>query len=305
MAKQNGIKTNGRLDTAMLEKAFKVTQGRKFNLSDFQTDNLLDTQLQKSMAPALLDAELDRLRVLQEKLYAQDRWSLLLIFQAMDAAGKDSTIKHVMSGVNPQGCHVASFKQPTSNELDHNYMWRTNRQMPARGKIGIFNRSYYEEVLVVRVHPEILTYQKLPDALVTPKIWQERLTDIASFERYWARNGTVVRKFFLNVSKDEQKERFLKRLDDPRKHWKFSSKDVEERQYWDDYQRAYEAAIKATASRHAPWYVIPADRKWFMRLVVMAVIIETLESLDLHYPEVATAEESQFAAMRQRLMEGA
>ena len=223
---------------------------------------------------------------LQEKLYAQDRWALLLIFQAMDAAGKDSTIKHVMSGVNPQGCQVYSFKAPSDEELDHDFMWRTTCRLPERGRIGIFNRSYYEEVLVVRVHPELLARQRLPAKLMTRDIWRERYEDINAFERYLTRNGVVVRKFFLHVSREEQRQRFLERLDEPEKNWKFSLTDVRERRHWDEYMAAYEDVIRHTSSPHAPWYVVPADHKWFTRLVVVSAILDALSSLDLAFPSV-------------------
>jgi PPK2 family polyphosphate:nucleotide phosphotransferase len=219
-------------------------------------------------------------------LYAQDRWSLLLIFQAMDAAGKDGAIKHVMSGVNPQGCQVYSFKVPSEQELQHDFLWRTTRNLPERGHIGIFNRSYYEEVLVVRVHPEVMKNEKLPESLIKKNTWDDRFEDIRCFERHLARSGTVIRKFFLHVSKKEQKKRFLARLDEPEKNWKFSPGDIHERRYWDDYQEAYEDMIRNTATKHAPWYVVPADNKWFTRLVISSVIVDTLESLDLAYPKV-------------------
>jgi PPK2 family polyphosphate:nucleotide phosphotransferase len=231
-------------------------------------------------------------------LYAQDRWSLLLVFQAMDAAGKDSTIKHVMSGINPQGCQVFSFKQPSSEDLDHDFMWRYVRHLPERGRIGIFNRSYYEEVLVVRVHPEILKAQKLPPPLVGKGIWDERLADIARFEDYATRQGTKILKFFLHVSHKEQKKRFLKRLDEPEKSWKFSSADVKERRYWDDYMHAFEEAIGATASKHAPWFVVPADNRWFTRLVVAAAIVHAMENLGLTYPKIDAAKKKELAAAR-------
>jgi PPK2 family polyphosphate:nucleotide phosphotransferase len=231
-------------------------------------------------------------------LYAQDRWSLLLVFQAMDAAGKDGTIKHVMSGVNPQGCQVYSFKQPSSEELDHDFMWRYVRYLPERGRIGIFNRSYYEEVLVVRVHPEILERQKLPPRLVGKGIWDERLADIARFEDYATRQGTKILKFFLNVSRKEQKKRFMARLDEPEKNWKFSPSDVRERKFWDDYKHAFEEAIAATASKHAPWYVVPADNKWFTRLIVAAATVEAVADLGLTYPKVDAAKKKELAAAR-------
>lgn len=234
-------------------------------------------------------------------LYAQDRWSLLLIFQAMDAAGKDGTIKHVMSGVNPEGCQVHSFKAPSARELQHDFLWRTTWDLPERGHIGIFNRSYYEEVLVVRVHPTVLESQLVPPSLITKDIWKERFEDIHSFERHMARNGTVIRKFFLHLSKKEQKQRFLARLDEPEKHWKFSEADIHERKYWDDYQQAYEEMICHTASKHAPWYVVPADNKWFTHLVVAAAIVETLEELDLSYPKVDAAKLKEIQAARKLL----
>ena len=234
----------------------------------------------------------------QDMLYAQDRWSLLLVFQAMDAAGKDGTIKHVMSGVNPQGCQVSSFKQPSSEELDHDFMWRYVRYLPERGRIGIFNRSYYEEVLVVRVHPEILKRQKLPPPLVGKRIWDERLADIAHFEDYATRQGTKILKFFLHVSRKEQKKRFMDRLDEPEKSWKFSASDVKEREFWNDYMHAFEEAIRATASKDAPWFVVPADNKWFSRLLVAAAIVEAMASLDLAYPKIDAAKKKELAAVR-------
>jgi PPK2 family polyphosphate:nucleotide phosphotransferase len=238
---------------------------------------------------------------LQDKLYAQDCWAVLLIFQAMDAAGKDGTIKHVMSGVNPEGCQVYSFKTPSSTELQHDFLWRTTLRLPERGHIGIFNRSYYEEVLVVRVHPKLLEGEKLPPSLVTKDLWEERFDDIRSFERHMARNGTVIRKFFLHVSKKEQKRRFLARLEEPRKNWKFSASDIQEREYWDDYQKAYEDMIRNTATQHAPWYVVPADNKWFTHLVVSAAIVETLEELGVSYPKVDTAKRKELQAARKTL----
>jgi PPK2 family polyphosphate:nucleotide phosphotransferase len=235
-------------------------------------------------------------------LYAQDRWSLLLIFQAMDAAGKDGAIKHVMSGINPQGCQVVSFKSPSSEDLDHDYLWRCVRQLPERGRIGIFNRSYYEEVLVVKVHPQLLEGQKLPRELVGKHVWSERYQDIRNFERYLSRNGTVVRKFFLNVSRGEQKRRFMERLDDPEKNWKFSASDVRERGHWDDYMDAYEEMIRETATEYAPWYVVPANNKWYTRIIVAAAVIEALASLDLRYPKVGKDKLRELAAARKILM---
>jgi PPK2 family polyphosphate:nucleotide phosphotransferase len=241
---------------------------------------------------------------LQDMLYAQDRWAVLLIFQAMDAAGKDSAVKHVMSGVNPQGCQVFSFKAPSEEDLDHDFMWRCVRRLPERGRIGIFNRSYYEETLIVRVHREFLERQKLPPELVTKDIWQERFQDIRHFERYLTRNGVVIRKFFLHVSKKEQKKRFLERIEEPEKNWKFSASDIEERQYWDDYMGAYEDTIRNSATKHAPWYVVPADNKWFTRVVVAAAVIEALSSLNLHYPEVSKEKLKELGAAKKALLTG-
>lgn len=268
-----------------LVRRYRVTDGSAFALKDIDpraTPGLDD----KDQAAALLQESVARMRDLQERLYAQNRWSLLLIFQAMDAAGKDSTIEHVMSGVNPQGCHVSSFKQPSTEELDHDFLWRVTKQLPERGRIGIFNRSYYEEVLVVRVHPNILANQHLPDELMSKKIWNERFEDINGFERYLARQGTVVRKFFLHVSKNEQRRRFLDRLEEPEKNWKFSLADVHEREHWGDYRKAYEDMIRHTASPHAPWFVVPADHKWFTRMVVGAAIVDALESIRPSFPKV-------------------
>jgi PPK2 family polyphosphate:nucleotide phosphotransferase len=256
----------------------------------------------KEEAKERLEKGSERMRELQERLYAQDRWSVLLIFQAMDAAGKDSTIEHVMSGVNPQGCQVYSFKAPSNEELDHDFLWRCTNRLPERGRIGVFNRSYYEEVLVVRVHPHFLAAEKLPTALVTDDIWQERFQDIRAFERYLSRQGTLIRKFFLHVSRDEQKERFLSRLDEPEKNWKFSARDVEERAHWQAYQDAYEDMIQHTSTEESPWYVIPADNKWYMRMVVADLIVEALESLDLQFPEVGEAQKSELAQARALLL---
>ncbi len=238
---------------------------------------------------------------LQDKLYAQDRWAVLLIFQAMDAAGKDGAIKHVMSGINPQGCQVFSFKAPTSEDLDHDFMWRCMKRLPERGRIGIFNRSYYEETLVVRVHKEILNKQKLPEKLITKHIWDERFQDIRNFEKYLTRNGILVRKFFLNVSKEEQKKRFLERIDNSDKNWKFSSADAQERGYWDDYMKAYEDMIRNTATKDSPWYVVPADNKWFTRLVVAAAVIDSLAGLNLKYPEVGEEKLKELAEAKKAL----
>ena len=263
---------------------FRFDGSGKFQLKSYKTDE--KGGLDKEKAEKILEANRKRLNDFQEKLYAQDRWSLLLIFQGMDAAGKDSAIKSVFDGVNPQGCEVTSFKQPSTLDLDHDFMWRSAIALPRRGRIGIFNRSYYEECLVVRVHPEILAKQKIPPRLVTRNIWRERFEDISAFERYLARNGTVILKFFLNVSLDEQRERFLSRIDDPAKNWKFSSADLTERALWPKYMEAFEDAINATATHHAPWYVIPADRKWAMRAAVADIVTTTLTSMDLAYPSL-------------------
>ncbi len=282
---------------------FKVTDGKGFRLKGCDPgDTLKFDSEDKPRAKEALQLGVDVLAEMQDRLYAQDRWSVLLIFQAMDAAGKDGAIKHVMSGVNPQGCQVFSFKAPSPEELDHDFMWRCAKRLPERGRIGIFNRSYYEDVLVVRVHPELLLGQKLPPELVTKDIWDERHKDIRRFEKYLSRNGTVVRKFFLNVSKGEQKKRFMERLDDAEKHWKFSAADVRERRHWDAYMEAYEDAIRATASDEAPWYVVPADNKWFTRLVVAAALIDTLGSLGLEYPAVGPEKKQELEAARAELM---
>ena len=278
---------------------FRVTKGKGFQLKDFDPGDTRGLKLEKEEAAELLQRGTEWLAMEQDILYAQNRWSVLLVFQAMDAAGKDGTIKHVLSGVNPQGCQVSSFKQPSSEDLDHDFMWRYFKNLPERGRIGIFNRSYYEEALVVRVHEEILQQQQLPPSLVGKRIWDERLADIAHFEDYLARQGTVVLKFFLNVSRKEQKKRFMERLDKPEKNWKFSASDVRERKFWDDYMHAFEEAIKATASEHAPWYVVPADNKWFTRLVVAAAIVQAVEKLDLAYPTVGKDKKDELAAALQ------
>lgn len=284
---------------------YRVTSGEKFRLKDVDPGDTLDFDSDdKDRAKEALASGVELLAELQDKLYAQDRWGVLLIFQAMDAAGKDGAIKHVMSGINPQGCQVFSFKAPTSDDLDHDYMWRCQRCLPERGRIGIFNRSYYEETLVVRVHPEYLARQKLPAELVTKDIWQERFQDIRSFERYLSRNGILVRKFFLHVSKKEQKRRFLARLENPEKNWKFSAADLSERGFWEDYQKAYEDMIQNTATKNAPWYVVPADNKWFTRVVVAAAVIEALASLDLTYPEVTKDQLKELAAAKAKLLKG-
>lgn len=273
-------------DLEKLLENYRVDSGDGFKLQDFDPSSTDGMEEGKERAQELLLRGVDWLSDLQDKLYAQDKYALLCVFQAMDAAGKDGTIKHVMSGVNPQGCQVYSFKQPSSEDLDHDFMWRYMKCLPERGRIGIFNRSYYEEVLVVRVHDELLQKEKIPERLITKKIWDERLQDIKAFERYLSRNGVVVLKFYLNLSKQEQKKRFLARIDVPEKNWKFSSADVEERGYWKDYAKAYQEAIAGTASKEAPWYIVPADNKWFTRLVVIAAIVKTLENLDLRYPQL-------------------
>jgi PPK2 family polyphosphate:nucleotide phosphotransferase len=286
-----------------LSEPYRIDQGKNFRLRDFDPG---DTGGLKSKARAQeqLAGGTELLSHLQEKLYAQDRWAVLLIFQALDAAGKDGAIKHVMSGVNPQGCEVTSFKAPSNEELDHDYLWRTHKHMPDRGRIGIFNRSYYEEVLVVRVHPELLKNQKLPKHLVTKNIWKERYADINAFERYLARNGVLLRKFFLHVSKKEQKARFLERLEDSRKNWKFSMADVKERSFWKDYQNAYEEMIQNTASEEAPWYVVPADNKWFTRVVVAGAIVDALWKLGLAFPDVEKSKRKELDAVRESLLHG-
>ena len=272
---------------------FRITKGKGFRLKDFDPADTCGLNLSKDAAAELLTQGTEWLAEEQQTLYAQDRWSLLLVFQAMDAAGKDGTIKHVMSGVNPQGCQVFSFKQPSPEDLDHDFLWRYVKRLPERGRIGIFNRSYYEEVLVVRVHPEILKKQNFPPVSVGKRIWDERLADIAHFEDYLIRQGTIVLKFFLHVSRKEQKKRFMERLDRPEKHWKFSAADIRERRFWDDYMFAFEEAIRATASKHAPWYVVPADNKWFTRLVVAAAIVDAVENLDLSYPRIDAAKKKE------------
>ena len=284
-----------------LAKAYRVESGKHFQLKDYDPADTGHWRT-KEHADETLQQGIVRTAALQDMLYAQDRWALLLIFQAMDAAGKDGIIKHVMSGVNPQGCQVYSFKAPSDLELQHDFLWRTTRCLPERGHIGIFNRSYYEEVLVVRVHPEILSSQKTPPSLCGKNLWEERFEDIRCFERHMARSGTVIRKFFLHVSKKEQKKRFLARLDEPGKNWKFSASDIKERQFWDDYQDAYEDMIRNTASENAPWYVVPADNKWFTRMVVSSVIVETLESLDLAYPKVDEQKRRDLEAAKKQLM---
>jgi PPK2 family polyphosphate:nucleotide phosphotransferase len=283
-----------------LTKPYEAAGGKTFRLKDFDA---ADTGHFKSKEGAddLLREGVEALSESQGKLYAQDQWAVLLIFQAMDAAGKDSTIKHVMSGLNPQGCDVHSFKAPSTEELDHDYLWRCTRALPSRGRIGIFNRSYYEETLVVRVHPEALKSQKIPAKLFTKHLWKHRFEDIRHFEQYLARNGVVIRKFFLNVSKEEQRKRFLGRLDEKEKNWKFSPADLAERACWDKYMRAYEEMIRHTSTPDCPWYVVPADHKWFTRLVVAAVVNETLDSLNLHFPKVDPTKQKELAEARKAL----
>jgi PPK2 family polyphosphate:nucleotide phosphotransferase len=286
-----------------LANQFRVTDGDDFRLRDVDPADTLDFGAEdKPRAKEALANGITALAELQDMLYAQDRWALLLIFQAIDAAGKDGTIKHVMSGVNPQGCQVVSFKSPSAEDLEHDYLWRCMKNVPERGRIGIFNRSYYEETLAVRVHPQFLAAQKLPAELVTKSIWKDRFQDIRSFERYLSRNGIVIRKFFLHLSKGEQKRRFLSRLEEPDKNWKFSANDAKERDFWDDYQDAYEDTIRNTASKDAPWYVVPADNKWFTRVVVAAAVVETLGSLDLHYPKVDKAKVKELARVKESLL---
>jgi len=279
---------------------FRHDGSGEFHLKSHKTDE--KGGLDKEKATKIIEANRERLNDFQEKLYAQDRWSLLLIFQGMDAAGKDSAIKSVFEGVNPQGCEVWSFKQPSTRELDHDFMWRSMIALPERGRIGIFNRSYYEECLVVRVHPEILAKQKIPQRLVTRDIWNERFEDISAMERYLARNGTVILKFFLNVSKEEQRERFLERLEEPAKNWKFSMADIGERKLWAKYQAAYQDMIHHTASKQAPWIVVPADHKWFARVVIGSSIVAALDKLDLQFPKVDKAERSEFKQVREALL---
>jgi PPK2 family polyphosphate:nucleotide phosphotransferase len=287
-----------------LSRPFRVTNGKDFRLKDVDPNDTLEftKQEDKPRAKEALALGVRALAELQDKLYAQDRWAVLLIFQAMDAAGKDGAIKHVMSGVNPQGCQVYSFKSPSSEDLDHDYLWRCMKCLPNRGNIGIFNRSYYEEVLVVRVHPEFLGKQKLPPKLVGKEIWEDRFQDIRNFEQYLSRNGVIVRKFFLHVSKKEQKQRFLERIDDTQKNWKFSSNDAAERDFWDDYMKAYEEMIQKTATKKAPWYVVPADNKWFTRVVVVAAVIEALADLDLEYPKVGEDKLKELATAKNKLL---
>jgi PPK2 family polyphosphate:nucleotide phosphotransferase len=282
-------------------KPFRVDHGKKFRLKDYDPANTAKLHSEEH-AQELLAKGISRMAELQDKLYAQNHWGVLLIFQAMDAAGKDGVIKHVMTGVNPQGCQAYSFKAPSAEELDHDYLWRNSRCLPGRGRIGLFNRSHYEEVLIVRVHPELLANERIPQQLVSKNIWDERFQDICGWERYLSRNGFVIRKFFLNVSKKEQKKRFLDRLDQPEKNWKFSTNDLHERECWDEYMNAYEDMIANTSAPHAPWFVIPADNKWFTRLAVAAAIVDALEDLDLSYPKVDPARKKDLDAAKKTLL---
>jgi PPK2 family polyphosphate:nucleotide phosphotransferase len=288
-------------EAADIAEPYRVSKGKKFRLKDWDPADVghIDS---KEEAHKLLEHGAQLLTLLQQKLWAQDKWALIIILQGMDAAGKDGVVSHVMSGVNPQGCDVWSFKTPSTEELDHDYLWRAHQRVPSRGKIGIFNRSYYEEVLVVRVHPKMLAAEHLPEALARKHSWDERYEDINAFEKYLAHNGMVVRKFFLHLSKSEQKKRFLERLDDPQKNWKFSMADIQERGYWKDYQQAYEELIQQTSTKHAPWYIVPADNKWYSRLVVSAAIVETLDELKLEYPVVDKAKKKELEQVRKILV---
>ncbi len=286
-------------------KKFRVRSGKKFRLKDhdpdWDGDDTISKSKRKAQAEELLTQDVSDLAEAQEMLYADDSWSLLVIFQAMDAAGKDGTIKHVMSGINPQGCQVYSFKHPSSEELDHTYLWRCMKALPERGRIGIFNRSYYEEVLVVKVHPEIVAGQRIPDTKPSKSFWKQRYEDINNFEQHLARNGTAIVKIFLHISKDEQRQRFLDRIDDPNKHWKFSPTDMAERGHWDAYQEAYEECIEATSTDAAPWYVIPANHKWISRAAVAMILTETIRGLKLKWPEVSDEKRAQIEAAREQL----
>jgi PPK2 family polyphosphate:nucleotide phosphotransferase len=298
------MKTNKVIKAARrLSRPYRVTDGKKFRLKDVDPGDTGELKSEdKARAKEALQTGIAALAQLQDILYAQDNWSLLLVFQAMDAAGKDGTIRHVMSGVNPQGCQVFSFKAPTSEDLDHDYLWRCVKALPERGRIGIFNRSYYEETIAVRVHPEFLAGQKIPKECVTKNMWDDRFQDIRAFERYLHRNGTVVLKFFLHVSKKEQQKRFLERLDNPDKNWKFSINDAKGRDFWGDYMEAFEETIRETATENSPWYVVPADNKWFTRVIVAAAIIDTLDSLKLNYPKVSTAKRKELAETKRVLL---
>jgi PPK2 family polyphosphate:nucleotide phosphotransferase len=278
-----------------------ITDGKRFRLKDFDPADTNGMKSKKA-AQTMLENSCLILAEMQEKLYAQDVWALLLIFQGMDAAGKDGAIKHVMSGINPQGCDVHAFKAPTPEELDHDFLWRAHKVIPSRGKIGIFNRSYYEEVLVVRVHPQLLKAEKLPEELITKHIWDDRYEDINAFEKFLARNGVVIRKFFLHISKEEQRKRFLERLEDSKKNWKFSMDDIKERKFWSDYQEAYEEMVQSTSTKRAPWYVVPADNKWYARLVIASAIIDVLNGLDLEFPDIDNDKKKELEAIREALL---
>jgi PPK2 family polyphosphate:nucleotide phosphotransferase len=303
----NAVKLDEIIATCrQIAQPYCITEGDKFRLKDIDPEDTAGLEAEdKPRAKESLQVGVQALAELQDMLYAQDRWAVLLIFQAMDAAGKDSAIKHVMSGVNPQGCQVVAFKEPVTEDLDHDYLWRCSKHLPERGRIGIFNRSYYEEVLVVRVHEGLLRTQKLPPELITKHLWEDRFRDIRGFERYLSNNGVLIRKFFLHVSRKEQKKRFLERIDKPDKHWKFSAADVRERAYWQDYMQAYETMIRHTATEHAPWYAVPADNKWFTRVVVAAAVITALASLDLHYPQVSEEKRQELTLARKALLEEA
>jgi PPK2 family polyphosphate:nucleotide phosphotransferase len=283
-----------------LEKPYRVTSGDGFTLKKWPTDSA-GGMTEGAETDKLLAHGVELLSDLQERLYADDKWSVLLIFQAMDAAGKDGTIKHVMSGINPAGCQVTSFKQPSELELDHDYLWRASLALPQRGRIGIFNRSYYEETLVARVHPEVLKAEKIPPSLLGRHLWKKRFEDIRAFERHLVRNGTLVLKFFLHLSKDEQKKRFLARLDEPSKNWKFSADDLKERALWDDYHDAYEETIAATATPETPWYIVPADHKWYAHLVVAGAVVKALDRLDLKFPQITREQREALARAREQL----
>jgi PPK2 family polyphosphate:nucleotide phosphotransferase len=287
-------------EAAGLAEAYCVAKGENFRLKDYEPSDTGEVKDQQQ-SQKIIEHRAGLITNLQEKLYAQDHWALLLVLQGMDAAGKDGVIKHVMSGVNPQGCDVHSFKTPSDEELNHDYLWRAHRSVPERGKIGIFNRSYYEEVLVVRVHPTVLQAQKLPDSLISKHIWEQRYEDINAFEHYLTNNGVIIRKFFLHISKKEQKKRFMERLEDSKKNWKFSMADVKERGYWRDYQEAYEEMIQNTATKDAPWYVVPADNKWYTQLIVASAIISTLEELDLSFPDVDKKKKKELESVRESL----
>ena len=284
-----------------LSEPYRIDHGKDFRLKDFDPASTGHFR-SKEQAQGLLEQGISEMREQQDKLFAQRNWAVLIVLQAMDAAGKDGLVKHVMAGVNPQGCQVYSFKQPSEEELNHDFMWRSNTKLPARGQIGIFNRSYYEEVLIVRVHPEILKKERIPEELLGKDLWKKRFEDIENVENYLTHNGVVIRKFFLHLSKKEQKRRFLERLENSEKNWKYSAADVREREYWDDYMNAYEEMIAATSTKNAPWFVVPADNKWYTRLVVAAAIVETLKDLKLEYPKLTPEERKQLEAAKRELL---